>query len=332
MNIALQTLVTSGKAADRGNQQENSDLSTEFLADVVAGLSAEQKTLPCKYLYDEAGSQIFEQICELEDYYLTRTEAEIFATNLEAIAQTLGPNVSIIEPGAGNCEKAQPLLAAMENPEAYIPIDISPEILLAAESRIEQALPGLAVSPVVGDFTAPDTWGEKLTGARQVIFFPGSTIGNFGQEQARSLLQSFATRLASGDAILLGVDLVKDSIVLERAYHDDQHSTEAFNKNLLRRINRELGGDFDLEAFAHRAFYHPLKQRVEMHLVSLRSQQVTIAGVTFTFEEGETIHTENSHKYTMKSLESLLAHAGFQPRRYWTDTNKHYALCYAEIL
>lgn len=332
MNIALQTLLASGKAASRGRQHDTSNHPDEFLSDVIAGLSTEQKTLPCKYLYDEAGSQIFEQICELEDYYLTRTEAEIFASNLDAIAQTLGSNVSMIEPGAGNCEKAQPLLAAMENPEAYIPIDISPEILLAAESRIEAALPGLAVTPVVGDFTAPDTWGEKLTGTRQVIFFPGSTIGNFSQEQARGLLQSFAQRLSAGDAILLGVDLVKDSIVLERAYHDDQHITEAFNKNLLRRINRELDGDFDLDAFAHRAFYHPLKQRVEMHLVSLKSQQVTVAGVPFAFEEGETIHTESSHKYTLKSLESLLAQAGFQPRRYWTDINKHYALCYAEII
>lgn len=332
MNIALRTHLASGKAADSNGQHEEGDTSTDFASDVLAGLTAEPKTLPCKYLYDEAGSKIFEQICELDDYYLTRTEAEIFAANLASIAAAMGPQVSMIEPGAGNCEKAQPLLAEMENPCAYIPIDISPEILLAAESRIEAALPELEVTPVVGDFTAPETWGDIPAGSRKVIFFPGSTIGNFTREQARELLTSFAGRLGKGDAILIGVDLVKDSVVLERAYHDDQHITEAFNKNLLRRINRELDGDFDLDAFAHRAFYHPLRQRVEMHLVSLRAQRVTVAGVSIQFEEGETIHTENSHKYTMESLDSLLAHAGFEPRKFWTDTNNQYVLRYAEII
>jgi len=331
LNIAVQTPVASGKPASSFDQQEEGGAASTFSADIIAGLSAPQKSLPCKYLYDETGSKIFEQICELDDYYLTRTEAEIFSRHLQAIAETLGPDVTMIEPGAGNCEKAQPLLAVMDSPRAYIPIDISPEILLAAESRIESLLPGLQVTPIVGDFTAPDTWGEKIAAANQVIFFPGSTIGNFTREQAKNLLGNFAKRLSGGDALLLGVDLVKDSVILERAYHDDQHVTEAFNKNLLQRINRELGADFDLDAFAHRAFYHPLRQRVEMHLVSLKPQRVSIAGVTVQFEEGETIHTENSHKYTLQSLESMLTHAGFESRQYWTDNNKHYALCYAEI-
>ena len=333
MNIAMRTLKASGNASLSTDPEENghSEAVSEFSRDVIRGLTSPRKTLPCKYLYDEAGSLIFEQICELDDYYLTRTESEIFSKNLPAIAEALGQDVTMIEPGAGNCEKAQPLLAIMDTPRCYIPIDISPEILLAAESRIETALPGLQVQPVIGDFTMPESLGEKTAENKEVIFFPGSTIGNFTWEQARTLLQGFGSRLSAGDGLLLGVDLVKDSVILERAYHDDQHVTEAFNKNLLQRINRELNGDFDLDAFAHKAFYHPLRQRVEMHLVSLKSQRVNIDGVQIDFEEGETIHTENSHKYTLETLETLLADAGFHPQQYWTDKNKHYALCYADF-
>ncbi|MFD1216657.1 L-histidine N(alpha)-methyltransferase [Microbulbifer celer] len=331
MNIALQTPPVSAKENPSSVGPEEGTPPNEFTKDVIAGLTAPQKTLPCKYLYDEAGSRIFEQICELEDYYLTRTEAEIFSSHLPDIAKELGTGVTLIEPGAGNCEKAEPLLAIMESPEAYIPIDISPEILLGARARFEASQPELLVRPVIGDFTQMDRWGDEEPGNRQVVFFPGSTIGNFTHQQAQNLLQHFAAQMAPGDGLLLGVDLVKDSVVLERAYHDDRHVTEAFNKNLLRRINRELGADFDLDAFSHRAFYHPLRQRVEMHLVSLKDQQVRVADLSIPFLEGESIHTENSHKYTLESLASLLNKAGFQQKHYWTDTNNHYVICYAEI-
>ena len=304
-----------------------------FERDVLAGLSAAQKTLPCKYLYDEAGSQLFEDICGLDDYYLTRTEAGIFHQQLDNIAKTLGERVTLIEPGAGNCEKAEPLLQRMLAPAGYFPLDISPEILLKARQRIQARQPSLPVVPAIGDFTSVAVWQDlpEVSG-RKVVFFPGSTIGNFNPEQARALLELFAVQLRPGDGLLLGADLVKDSVILERAYHDSNHVTEAFNKNLLHRINRELDGSFNLEAFAHRAFYHHLRQRVEMHLVSLEPQTVEVCGRQFEFEEGETIHTENSHKYTQASLEALLQATGFEPRQFWTDHQQHYAIYYAETV
>ncbi|WP_299592653.1 L-histidine N(alpha)-methyltransferase [uncultured Microbulbifer sp.] len=304
-----------------------------FERDVLAGLSAEQKTLPCKYLYDETGSRLFEDICGLDDYYLTRTEAEIFTQQLDNIAKTLGEGVTLIEPGAGNCEKAEPLLQCMLAPAGYFPLDISPEILLKARQRIQACQPNLHVIPAIGDFTRAAVWQDlpAVTG-RKVVFFPGSTIGNFNPEQARALLELFSQQLGPGDGLLLGADLVKDSVILERAYHDSNHVTEAFNKNLLHRINRELGGSFNLDAFAHRAFYHQLRQRVEMHLVSLEPQTVEVCGRKFEFEEGETIHTENSHKYTPGSLEELLRVTGFEPRQFWTDHQQHYAIYYAEAV
>ncbi|WP_105104133.1 L-histidine N(alpha)-methyltransferase [Microbulbifer pacificus] len=308
-------------------------LRRQFERDVIAGLSSRQKTLPCKYLYDETGSKLFETICELDDYYLTRTEAAIFAYALEEMAEAVGNHVALIEPGAGNCEKAEPLLAAMAYPDAYYPLDISPEILLEAQQRLEQRLPDLNVVPMVGDFTQPEIW-ERLpqSDTRRVIFFPGSTIGNFSPEQARRLLNTFARHLNTGDGLLLGADLVKDSVILERAYHDSNHITEAFNKNLLTRINSELQGNFDARAFAHRAFYHSLRQRVEMHLVSLAEQEVSVSGRIFRFAEGETIHTENSHKYTLPGLQALLRDTGFSPEQYWTDQKHHYAIYYAQVL
>lgn len=308
------------------------DFRGQFERDVLAGLSASQKTLPCKYLYDETGSKLFEAICELDDYYLTRTEATIFARSLQDMAVTLGDSVILIEPGAGNCEKAEPLLEAMDNPRAYFPLDISSEILLAAQHRIRHRLPDLEIVPVIGDFTSGDAWSRlPVSNARKVIFFPGSTIGNFAPEQARDLLERFAENLDSGDGLLLGADLVKDSVILERAYHDSNHITEAFNKNLLTRINSELNGDFNTDAFAHRAFYHSLRQRVEMHLVSLVEQHVSVSDRHFSFTEGETIHTENSHKYTLPGLQTLLRDTGFSPEKYWTDDKQHYAICYAHV-
>jgi L-histidine Nalpha-methyltransferase len=326
VNMAIGNTDGAGLAAAQ-------NLRGQFERDVLAGLSSPQKTLPCKYLYDEAGSKLFEAICDLDDYYVTRTEAAIFTCSLDEMAAVLGPQAVLIEPGAGNCEKAEPLLAAMENPIAYYPMDISPEILLEAQQRIQQRLPQLEIAPIIGDFTGDKVW-ERLPkcAERKVVFFPGSTIGNFSPKQAEQLLKRFAARLNPGDGLLLGADLVKDSVVLERAYHDSNHVTEAFNKNLLTRINSELNGDFNTNAFAHRAFYHSLRQRVEMHLVSLKEQQVSVSGRHFLFAEGETIHTENSHKYTLPGLQDLLRNTGFSPDKYWTDNNQHYVIYYAQTL
>lgn len=313
--------------------REEQSVDVLFLRDVLEGLRREQKTLPCKYFYDETGSRLFEQICELGDYYVTRTETAIFAQYLPDMARRLGPDAAIIEPGAGNCEKVRPLLEALSAPAAYIPIDISPEILLAAKADIESRLPHLRVEAVVGDFTQAETWPtlQSVRNAKRVIFFPGSTIGNFDPQQARSLLRSFRTQLGKGDGLLIGTDLVKDSVVLERAYHDSAHITAEFNKNLLARINSELGADFDLSLFAHRSFYHPLRQRVEMHLVSLKAHSVTLCGEQIAFREGETIHTENSHKYSLEDFSELLRDTGFSPIAHWCDANQHYAVHYAQI-
>lgn len=316
------------------SQLREEDRETEgFRQDVLAGLQRKQKTLPCKYLYDETGSQLFEQICELDDYYLTRTEAAIFAQYLPAMAARIGPGALLLEPGAGNCEKAQPILEQLVTPAGYLPIDISPEILLAAKQRLEKALPELIVLAAIGDFTQDEVWKSVAwpVAQRHVVFFPGSTIGNFDPAQARSLLQFFAAQLQSGDGLLIGTDLAKDSVILERAYHDSEHITEAFNKNLLVRINSELHADFDPSLFAHRAFYHPLRQRVEMHLVSLRQQTVSVAGVRIEFREGETIHTENSHKYSLDGFRQLLEETGFTSVDVWTDTEQRYAIHYAQV-
>ncbi|WP_244506176.1 L-histidine N(alpha)-methyltransferase [Microbulbifer marinus] len=307
--------------------------NSDFLTDVLAGLSEEQKTLPCKYLYDEAGSRLFEQICELDDYYLTRTEAAIFREHITAMAQQVGPGALIVEPGAGNCEKVELLLEHLQAPSGYYPIDISPEILLAAKARITARLPNIEVTASIGDFTQADVWQglKDITPRKRVLFFPGSTIGNFTPEHAEVLLEFFASKLSRGDGLLIGTDLVKDSIVLERAYCDSEHVTEEFNKNILARINSELNANFDLAHFAHRAFYHPLRQRVEMHLVSLKSHTVQIAGRKFEFAEGETIHTENSHKYSISGFNRLLSSAGFTPIRHWCDSEQRYAVHYAQI-
>lgn len=310
-----------------------SQADAEFCGDVLRGLQLQQKTLPCKYLYDEAGSRLFERICELGDYYLTRTETAIFQENLPDIARHIGPNAVLIEPGAGNCEKVRPLLEELQSLRAYIPIDISPEILLAAKADIQARLPQLKVEAAVGDFTQPAVWTNlgDFSSHKRAIFFPGSTIGNFDPQQARALLLSFAAQLSRGDGLLIGTDLVKDSVVLERAYNDSEHVTAEFNKNLLRRINSELRADFDLSLFAHRAFYHPLRQRVEMHLVSLKAQQVTVAGESIAFREGETIHTENSHKYTQSGFAELLRKTGYTPVKLWSDSKQQYAIHYAEL-
>ncbi|WP_237065877.1 L-histidine N(alpha)-methyltransferase [Microbulbifer guangxiensis] len=304
-----------------------------FFQDVITGLSRKQKTLPCKYLYDERGSQLFEQICELQDYYVTRTEADIFAHDLLEMAGAIGADALLIEPGAGNCEKAEPLLAALESPAGYLPMDISPEILLAAKHRIQARLPDLPVHAAVGDFTTDTAWEllPSVNARRRVIFFPGSTIGNFDPDQASALLAGFVSRLSPGDGLLIGTDLDKDPVVLERAYNDSDQVTARFNKNLLHRINTELGADFNPALFAHRSFYHPLRRRVEMHLVSLTEQMVHIDGECFHFQEGETIHTENSHKYTLEGFRQLLQQAGFTPIRHWADTSNHYAIHFAEV-
>jgi len=308
--------------AERGRRIES-----EFATAVLAGLRHQQKELPCKYFYDEEGSRLFDLICELPEYYPTRTEVTLFRDKAGAIADVIGEDVELIEFGAGSLMKAGIVLKALQNPRAYVPIDISGEYLRGMAQKFVKEFPNIPVHPVAADFTK----NLKLpqTGTRRVGFFPGSTIGNFTRAEALGFLRRAAS-LLKGGGLLIGVDLVKDPAILHAAYNDAAGVTEAFNKNILARINRELDGDFDLDAFAHYAFFNPLQQRIEMHLMSMEKQRVNVASEHFQFREGETIHTENSHKYTPEGFQTLAQEAGFAPRRMWTDANSLFSLHWLE--
>ncbi|MDO9706977.1 L-histidine N(alpha)-methyltransferase [Paracraurococcus lichenis] len=290
-----------------------------LLADAVSGLSASPKTLPCKWLYDAEGARLFEEITRLPEYYPTRTEVAILTGQAEAIAEAIGPGAAVVEFGPGDGAKAELLLAALRAPACYVPVDIAPEWLEGAASRIAAARPGLPVLPVVADFTQPFALPRRLGTAPRLGFFPGSTIGNFEPAEATAFLRRARETLGAGSRMLLGADLVKDRAVLEAAYDDAAGVTAAFDLNLLRRLNREAGADFDLAGFRHRAVWNTERERVEMHLVSLRPQRVRLGGREFAFAEGETIHTESSHKYRPERFPALAAAAGWRAAAMWTD-------------
>lgn len=293
----------------------------EFHAAVYAGLRQSEKSLPCKFFYDAEGSRLFEKICELPEYYPTRTECRILEKHAGAIAQLIGPRARLVEFGSGAGVKIRLLLSALERPTAYVPVDISRLHLLAAASSLAKDFPHLAIAPICADYTRLFTVPAPAGAAPAVTvgFFPGSTIGNFTPEEACAFLESARFLLGPGSAMIVGVDLRKDAAVLVRAYDDAGGVTAAFNLNLLRRINRELGGTFQLDQFTHLARWNDALGRIEMHLVSRRAQHVEIGRDRFSFQEGETIHTENSHKYTLDQFQALARVAGYEPRAVWTD-------------
>jgi L-histidine Nalpha-methyltransferase len=296
------------------------DRLKDFSEDVIAGLSLPQKTLPPKYFYDAAGSRLFERICRLPEYYVTRAELALTRANLAAIARFAGKGGELVEYGSGESLKTRLLIRALK-PAAYLPVDISAESLQEAVKRLAREFPGLPIVPVHGDFSRPIELPRAR--ARRVVYFPGSTIGNLTPEEAHAFLAM--TRDQAG-RMLVGVDLKKDANVLHAAYNDSRGVTAAFNLNLLARINRELGGDFDLRQFAHYAFYNAPLGRVEMHLVSLARQAVRVAGRRFRFERGESIHTENSYKYSAEGFGALAARAGYLGKKLWTDRKGRFAL------
>jgi len=301
-----------------------------FLADVLGGLSHEQKQLPCKYFYDERGSRLFDAICGVEEYYATRTETALIEDNGGEMADLIGAGVSLIEYGCGSLLKTRLLLDALDEPSVFVPIDISEEHLMRSAEALDREYPGLDVLPLVADFTKPVPMPEEVDrGAhKRVGFFPGSTIGNFEHVAAADFLGTVAETVGEGGGLLIGVDLKKDEETLLRAYDDAEGVTAAFNLNIIERINRELDGDFDAGAFRHEARYDDEEGRVEMHLVSRQDQTAHVQGEPFRFRQGESIHTENSYKYHVEEFHDLAAGQGFQPAQTWVDGNDLFSLHY----
>ncbi len=300
-----------------------------FCAEVLNGLRKPQKELPSKYFYDERGSYLFERICALDEYYIPRTEVAIMETYIEEMVELLGPDVLLIEYGSGNSTKTRILLDHLCPLAAYVPIDISREQLLRATGALLSDYSGLEVFPVCADYTS----GFELPvlnrpNCRQVVYFPGSTIGNFDPVPAKHFLEHVASVCGPDGGLLIGVDLKKDPDVLHRAYNDRQGVTAAFNLNLLERINRELNCDFQVEWFQHYAFYNPWEGRVEMHLVSLRDQTVWLDNVAIPFAKGESIWTESSYKFNLDEFQQMAAAAGFKVEHVWTDERQWFSVQY----
>jgi dimethylhistidine N-methyltransferase len=300
-----------------------------FLKEVIAGLSRPRKELSPKYFYDERGSALFEAICELPEYYPTRTEMAMMQTHAEEMARCLGPECLLIEFGSGSGRKTRVLISALK-PVAYVPIDIAREQLQISAAALADEFPQLHVIAVCADYTQPLTLPAtgQLPERRRAIYFPGSTIGNLTASEALDFLRGARALVGHAGAMLVGVDLKKDVGLLHAAYNDAQGVTAEFNLNLLARINRELGADFDLASFRHEAFYSEEKGRIEMHLVSLKAQQVHLHGHRFAFRVGETIHTENSCKYSVAEFQALALSAGFNPARCWTDHDSLFSIHY----
>lgn len=300
---------------------------SEFYADVVAGLSGPQKTLPCRWLYDQRGSELFEAITDLPEYYPTRTEIGIFEHYLPTMAACVGKNAHVVEFGAGAGTKTRLLLDALKAPKSYIAIDISADFLQSSMAALAADYPGIDIIPIVGDFMdAQNLAGTELPSGNRLAFFPGSTIGNLLDSEIITFLTAVRAMLGDKAQFLIGFDLVKAEDILVPAYDDAAGVTAAFNLNLLARINRELDGSFDTDTFAHEARWNEAAGRIEMHLVSQQDQTVGVNGGRFTFAKGETIHTENSRKFQLDGFESLAAEAGWQFREVWTDPKGYFAV------
>jgi L-histidine Nalpha-methyltransferase len=300
--------------------------TTEFATDVVAGLTATPKRLSPKYFYDSAGSALFEQITELPEYYPTRREIGILEEHAGDIAALIPPGAALVEFGSGSSTKTRKVLSTAASLAAYVPVDISAQFLQQQAAELRREYPKLAVLPVAADFTKPFELPDAVRIMPRVGFFPGSTIGNFEPHEAAAFLRHAGHVLGRGATFIVGVDLVKDTQVLQKAYTDPQGVTEKFNLNLLARINRELGAKFNLDCFEHHAFFNRERSRIEMHLASLKRQRIKLCGECIDFRAGETIHTENSYKYSLQSFGALARGAGWMPVATWTDPDSYFSV------
>ncbi len=303
--------------------------SPTFLTEVLHGLSLPQKELPCKYFYDERGSQLFDQICDLEEYYLTRTELAIMHRSAAEMASSLGPNCLLIEYGSGSSVKTRLLLDHLTKPAGYVPIDLSREHLLRSAAKLGRNYPGVEVLPLWADFNGDfELPSPRRQASRRAVYFPGSTLGNFGPPEAEGLLSRVAEQVGPGGALLIGLDLRKSLDLLLPAYDDARGVTAQFNLNLLARINRELHADFDLKFFRHRASYDGRLHCIEMYLDSQRAQKVSVGGQVFSFRAAESIRTERSYKYDVEEYRAWVVRTGLAVRRVWTDERRSFAVLY----
>ncbi len=304
---------------------------TNFRADIVQGLSAAEPYISPKYFYDETGSRLFEEICNCEEYYPTRTEVSIIRHNIDDIVKILGQDCLLIEPGSGDSYKVRLLLDALR-PIAYLPIDISKRYLQGEAQKLAAEFTWLNVHAICADFTGKLELPYHVESTNKVAFFPGSTIGNFAPEQAVGVLEEIKMMVGEDGGLLIGVDLQKESGILNAAYNDKEGYTAQFNKNLLARINRELGADFNLDQFDHYAFYNEDEYRIEMHLESKKDQQVVIDGQALQFKNEQSILTEYSHKYSIESFQKLARQAGFKSIKTWVDKDGLFSVHYLEVV
>jgi len=308
-------------------RKQKIEAPSAFETDVLEGLSATPKHIPAKYFYDTVGSQLFERITELPEYYPTRSEMRILQGHAADIAALIPPGAALVEFGSGSSKKARILLRATPKLACYVPVDICGEMIEQEAAELRPDFRGLKVLPVVADICFPfELPAEAKVAPARVGFFPGSTIGNFEPHEAAAFLRNAANILGPGATLIVGADLIKDAEVLNAAYNDAAGVTAAFNLNLLKRVNRELGGTFKLDSFEHHAFYNRERSRIEMHLASLKRQKVKVAGETVDFRACETIHTENSYKYSLDSLAALARGVGWQPAAAWTDPRKYFSI------
>jgi dimethylhistidine N-methyltransferase len=303
-----------------------------FRADALAGLTAQPKTLPCKYFYDRHGARLFDAICELPEYYPTRTELGILRTHAADMARLVGPHALVIEYGSGSSLKTRLLLDQLTAPAGYVPVDIARTHLQMSAEQLRSEYPAVPIVPVWADFTRPFVVPTVTAPvARRVVYFPGSTLGNFAPTEAAELLTQMAEVAGPSGGLLIGLDLRKERSVLEAAYNDAAGVTAAFNLNVLVRLNRELGTDFDLDQFVHRAPYNADAGRIEMHLISRRAQSVRLGTTQIDFAAGETIHTENSYKYELSQFADLARYAGWQVQQVWTDERRYFSVQYLTV-